>query len=82
MYNDKWFKCPNSQGCQDPVERRSTSPNFVTNIYGFIIERNSQIFDTPTLICQGGLSGIPPVMKNLTNVNIPLWFYWMVPKLT
>ena len=42
MYNDKWFKCPNSQGCQDPVERRSTSPNFVTNIYGFLIERNSQ----------------------------------------
>ena len=71
--------------------RRVKSDN---NIYTVLIEHNSQVFDTPTLLRQGGyqlceklscrnvfFSDTLPVIKNLVKHKHPFWSYRMVPQL-
>ena len=71
--------------------RRVKSDN---NIYTVLIEHNSQVFDTPTLLRQGGyqlceklscrnvfFSDTLPVIKNLVKHKHHFWSYRMVPQL-
>ena len=59
------------------------------NIYTVLIRHNSRVFDTPTLLLQGGHQLCEKLYfltlflwwRTWSNVNIPLWSYQMVPQL-